>query len=70
MYVYVTGLGLRKFRITEIKKFQNSFPVQYKGQYKLPKGHFLVNGKKWVDLDFWFIEDQIFNSDGEKIIIE
>ena len=60
MFVYVTALGLRPFRITRKKQFVSNTPIQYKGQYKLPKGERLGNGKKWVDLDYWFEEDQIF----------
>ncbi len=62
MFVYVTALGLRPFRITKMKQFTSDSPIQYKGQYKLPKGVKLGNGKKWVDLDYWFEGSQIKSS--------
>jgi len=59
MKVYVTAIGLRPFRVTEIKQFTSDSPIQYKGEYKLPKCSRLTNGKKWVDLNYWFEESQI-----------
>lgn len=60
MKVYITALGKRPFRITHKKQFTSDSPIQYKGQFKLPKGSRLTNGKKWVNLDYWFEESQIF----------
>lgn len=57
MFVYVNGYGLRPFRALAISRFNDQ--IQLKGQYKLPKGTCTTNGKKWVDLDYWFTVDQI-----------
>lgn len=62
MFVFVTGYGLLKFRITKKERFLQNVPTQFKGQVKLPKGTTITNGKKWFDLDYWFTKDQIFNS--------
>ena len=62
MFVFVTGFGLVKFRITEKNKFATNLPTQFKGQVKLPKGSIMTNGNKWYELDYWFTKDQIFDS--------
>lgn len=55
MKVYVNGFGLRPFRIEEITKN----PTQFKGSYKLPRNVERTDGEKWIELDYWFTEDQI-----------
>lgn len=57
MFVYVNGYGLRPFRALSISRFNDQ--IQLKGQYKLPKNTVASNGKKWMDLDYWFTIDQI-----------
>lgn len=61
MNVYVTGYGLRPFRIKEEYQLDNNSPKQYKGEYKLPKGITRDNGSQWMELDYWFTKEQIFN---------
>lgn len=56
MKVFITGYGLRPFRIEEITDL-----MQYKGSYKLPKNITLTGGKKWVELDYYFTRKQIIN---------
>jgi len=58
MYVYITGYGLRPFIPTETNIFEGM--IQYRGKYKLPKNTKLTGGSKWVELDFWFTESQIY----------
>lgn len=63
MFVYITGYGLRPFRADEITMFNGDFnQLQLKGKYKLPKGTTCTNGKKWVNIDYWFSVDQIKNT--------
>lgn len=57
-FVYITGHGLRPFKIEETYKLK-SFPEQYRGKYKLPKNVRTEKGKKWIGMDYWFTEDQI-----------
>jgi hypothetical protein len=60
MKVYVTGHGLRPFKIEEEAQIENH-PKQYKGKYLLPEGMEMMSGEKWVDLDYWFEESQIMD---------
>lgn len=55
MKVYVNGFGLRPFRIEETTEK----PKQFKGSYKLPRNVERTDGEKWIELDYWFTEDQI-----------
>ena len=72
MKVNITQYGLRPFRITEMKTTQIGTVkdpiemVQYKGEDKLPKGTTRADGKKWMDLDYWFLKEDIKNKYYEK----
>lgn len=52
MKVNITKYGLRPFKIKKIHK--TDLGSQYQGEYKLPKGTKRGDGKKWIDLDYWF----------------
>jgi hypothetical protein len=59
-YVFVSGYGLLLFKV---KKEEVHFDrVQYKGLIKLPKGVFTSTGGKWYSHDFWYNEEDIFDS--------
>ena len=70
MKVYVTGHGLVPFRATNVSKSADADLIQLRGQYKLPKGSRLTNGKKWVDLDYWFTLDQIEDIVGMNVSLD
>lgn len=55
MKVYVNGHGLRPFRIEETTEN----PTQFKGSFELPENVERTDGEKWVELNYWFTEDQI-----------
>ena len=55
MKVYVNGYGLRPFRIEETTED----PIQFKGSFKLPRNIERTDGEKWVELNYYFTEDQI-----------
>jgi len=57
--VYITGYGLRPFQIKETHQLNPDSPKQFKGRYKLPKNIKNMNGKKWIDLDYYFTEEEI-----------
>lgn len=57
--VYITGYGLRPFQVKEVVQLNPDLPKQFKGRYKLPKNVSVVNGKKWIDLDYYFTEKEI-----------
>jgi len=59
LYVFVNGFGLRPFKATREEKLPR-YPAQYIGKYKLPKGVKLGSGSRWVDLDYYFDENQIY----------
>lgn len=64
-FVFITALGLCQFKT--IEKAAHYGQVQYKGKIKYPSGVFTGNWKRWADLDYWFDENQIFES-AEKAI--
>jgi len=57
-YVNITGYGLCEFKPKEKYQLDEASPLQYKGEYKLPKNT-TYNGKEWVELDYYFSPDQI-----------
>lgn len=60
MYVYTNGYGPVKFRALEITLFENDpTTAQFRGEIRLPKGVVRGDGKKWVELDYWFTIDEI-----------
>lgn len=58
MKVYVNGYGLRPFRIEEIKEN----PTQFKGSFELPENVERTDGEKWIELNYWFTENEIITS--------
>lgn len=58
MKVYVNGYGLRPFRIEEMTKK----PIQFKGSYLLPENIERTDGEKWIELNYWFTEEDIISS--------
>lgn len=56
MKVNITGYGERPFRVTKILFTPH---LQFKGEYKLPKNTTKTNGKKWMELDYYFTPEQI-----------
>lgn len=66
-YVFVTGYGLCKFKGIESVTLLGSFNRQTKGDIKLPKGVKTTEGKKWMALDYWFFDHQVFSTKKEAL---
>lgn len=62
MYVNITAHGLCRFRVIEEGWNEDNDEVQYRGQYRLPKGIRTNSGKKWVDIDYWFTRWEIWTT--------
>ena len=59
-YVFVTAYGLCLFKTSE--KAIHHGTTQYRGKIRLPSKIFTQEWKKWTDLNYWFDENQIFES--------
>lgn len=67
MKVHVKPYGLRPFQITEIKKLDLIHcPRQYKGKYLLPDNIVTSTGEAWIELDYWFTDDEIVHTPNDQ----
>lgn len=57
-FVFVTGYGLCQWKGYE--QSGTGDQVQWKGQIKLPEGTTTADGKDWMELDHWFMLDEVF----------
>lgn len=67
-FVFINGYGLVKFKSINKNVFiseDGHFNAQYQGLIKLPKGVTTGDGSKWMDYDYWFDSNKIFNTRGE-----
>lgn len=63
MKVHVNGYGLRPFQIEETFQLDSTHPKQYKGKYELPDRVTTADGKKWIELDYWFTKEEIYKTE-------
>lgn len=64
-FVYVTGYGLVEF-IPQEEKVHEGFP-QLRGSIVLPKNCYTYKGGQAMELDYWFSENQVFDSPVEAL---